>query len=403
MMADASIREASMEGEIEKEKEKDKEKKEEVIEIHEDCELDLNESMISLARSCSAESDNRESSCTDDDDGQKKSERVPTVRQYIRSKMPRLRWTPDLHLTFLNAVERLGGQERATPKLVLQEMNVRGLSIAHVKSHLQMYRNKKLDDSGQEKLPLSSVIYPMEWQLRRTGSPHHEMFQQRSSYGFQNMRLFPSRSPYGTYQIHGSFSNPLLGKPSDFGNLSFSNPGKIFTSKEGETRRPHHAMRNVMSARNGVFLVETIEERKRKADCLSNASFAWPSSSSQYKCNTNSGSNSSSDPVVINESLEFEPRQVELQNDKRMKKTMEQINGLDLQLGLNPSAFKNCRKTEREDSSLELSLSLPSLNVKEVNNSDSSESSTIVNVSNSSKAALGLSTLDLTMSIRALE
>lgn len=33
------------------------------------------------------------------------------VRQYIRSKLPRLRWTPDLHLAFVNAVERLGGQE----------------------------------------------------------------------------------------------------------------------------------------------------------------------------------------------------------------------------------------------------------------------------------------------------
>ncbi|KAK6917917.1 hypothetical protein RJ641_016339 [Dillenia turbinata] len=54
------------------------------------------------------------------------------VRQYIRSKLPRLRWTPDLHLSFVHAVERLGGQERATPKLVLQLMNVRGLSIAHV-------------------------------------------------------------------------------------------------------------------------------------------------------------------------------------------------------------------------------------------------------------------------------
>lgn len=33
------------------------------------------------------------------------------VRKYIRSKMPRLRWTPDLHLRFVRAVERLGGHD----------------------------------------------------------------------------------------------------------------------------------------------------------------------------------------------------------------------------------------------------------------------------------------------------
>lgn len=34
-----------------------------------------------------------------------------SVRPYVRSKMPRLRWTPDLHLRFVHAVERLGGQD----------------------------------------------------------------------------------------------------------------------------------------------------------------------------------------------------------------------------------------------------------------------------------------------------
>uniref|UniRef100_A0A5B7CDX2 HTH myb-type domain-containing protein n=1 Tax=Davidia involucrata TaxID=16924 RepID=A0A5B7CDX2_DAVIN len=73
------------------------------------------------------------------------------VRQYIRSKVPRLRWTPDLHHCFVHAIERLGGQDKATPKLVLQLMDVRGLTISHVKSHLQMHRSMKGDLSRQDR------------------------------------------------------------------------------------------------------------------------------------------------------------------------------------------------------------------------------------------------------------
>jgi len=39
------------------------------------------------------------------------NEKKSTVRPYVRSKLPRLRWTPDLHLRFVHAVQRLGGQE----------------------------------------------------------------------------------------------------------------------------------------------------------------------------------------------------------------------------------------------------------------------------------------------------
>ncbi|KAJ7546875.1 hypothetical protein O6H91_08G058800 [Diphasiastrum complanatum] len=66
-----------------------------------------------------------------------------------KSKMPRLRWTPDLHACFVSAVDRLGGQTRATPKLVLQQMNVEGLTISHIKSHLQIYRSMKSDEIGE--------------------------------------------------------------------------------------------------------------------------------------------------------------------------------------------------------------------------------------------------------------
>ncbi|GMI79882.1 hypothetical protein like AT2G38300 [Hibiscus trionum] len=151
------------------------------------------------------------------------NDKKPSVRPYVRSKTPRLRWTPDLHLRFVHAVERLGGQARATPKLVLQMMNIKGLSIAHVKSHLQMYRSKKIDDPGQA---MSDHRHLVESGDRNIYSFNQlPMLQGDSSNTFRygdaswNGRHFSMRNPYTSRSFideqrpgfHGTVTQRIFG------------------------------------------------------------------------------------------------------------------------------------------------------------------------------------------------
>ncbi|KAK4358066.1 hypothetical protein RND71_023676 [Anisodus tanguticus] len=75
---------------------------------------------------------------------------------------PRLKWTPDLHQRFVDAVAQLGGPDKATPKSLMRVMNIHGLTLYHLKSHLQKYRLGKsqyFNENKQEgKLELCAVV-----------------------------------------------------------------------------------------------------------------------------------------------------------------------------------------------------------------------------------------------------
>jgi hypothetical protein len=125
-------------------------------------------------------------------------------------------------------------------------MNVRGLSIAHVKSHLQMYRSKKLDESGQV---LSQKNRAMQ------GRNHHILdmygrFNVQGQFGVDNNYLHPSsqlmKQPYNEIKGHstsrfhesGVFNNNhvILRSSSVWDKDLYKTSSHIFDVKDAITR-----------------------------------------------------------------------------------------------------------------------------------------------------------------------